>query len=414
LTAEIVVANKWGIAIAADSAVTAERMYKGQRREKIYHSANKLFTLSKWAPVGVMFYNTVTLGGTPWETIVKMARTALGKTRFATLTEYADFLFSHLEQNVVLFPLDSVKHIVNINILRVLYPISQESRSIGEFQQALDGRIAQLEAIAFVPGFNADIERQILVEYAGEIDAEIRMCVKPSWRGRVRRRIRRLVQLLLSRKERLPGYSGIVICGFGESEVFPTVVDYYTDIVVCGKVRYWQNDVKSITRSNASLVLPFADVEVIRTILDGINPKYMQKQFSEAITAIFGISHTIIDQIGELDETQKKLYKEQSGKAMINAFSEFYKTMDAYRKSEYVEPIESTLQMLPVSELAIVAETLLNASQIHKKVNPDSETVGGPVDVAVISKGDGFIWVKRKHYFDPKLNVAFAQKYLDD
>jgi hypothetical protein len=25
------------------------------------------------------------------------------------------------------------------------------------------------------------------------------------------------------------------------------------------------------------------------------------------------------------------------------------------------------------------------------------ETVGGPIDVAVISKGDGFVWVKKKN-----------------
>ncbi len=36
--------------------------------------------------------------------------------------------------------------------------------------------------------------------------------------------------------------------------------------------------------------------------------------------------------------------------------------------------------------------------------------VGGPVDVAVISKGDGFIWIKRKHYFNPKLNVRYFER----
>jgi hypothetical protein len=25
----------------------------------------------------------------------------------------------------------------------------------------------------------------------------------------------------------------------------------------------------------------------------------------------------------------------------------------------------------------------------------------------IISKGDGFIWIKRKHYFDPRLNPRF-------
>jgi len=39
------------------------------------------------------------------------------------------------------------------------------------------------------------------------------------------------------------------------------------------------------------------------------------------------------------------------------------------------------------------------------------ESVGGPVDVAVISKGDGFVWIKRKYYFDSDINKHFFDKY---
>lgn len=41
------------------------------------------------------------------------------------------------------------------------------------------------------------------------------------------------------------------------------------------------------------------------------------------------------------------------------------------------------------------------------RVSRVRETVGGPTDVAVISKKDGFIWIKRKHYFDPTYNYHF-------
>ena len=37
--------------------------------------------------------------------------------------------------------------------------------------------------------------------------------------------------------------------------------------------------------------------------------------------------------------------------------------------------------------------------------------VGGPIDVAVISKGDGFVWIKRKHYFKAELNLHFLDNY---
>jgi hypothetical protein len=39
------------------------------------------------------------------------------------------------------------------------------------------------------------------------------------------------------------------------------------------------------------------------------------------------------------------------------------------------------------------------------------ENVGGPIDVAVISAGDGFIWIKRKHYFEAERNPHFLANY---
>jgi hypothetical protein len=44
----------------------------------------------------------------------------------------------------------------------------------------------------------------------------------------------------------------------------------------------------------------------------------------------------------------------------------------------------------------------------------ETETVGGPIDVAVISKGDGFVWIKWKHYFNRELNPLFVENYFHD
>ena len=60
-----------------------------------------------------------------------------------------------------------------------------------------------------------------------------------------------------------------------------------------------------------------------------------------------------------------------------------------------------------------MAETLVNLTSFRQRVSPDAETVGGPVDVAIISRGDGFIWIKRKHYFQAELNHQFFNNYFD-
>jgi hypothetical protein len=58
-----------------------------------------------------------------------------------------------------------------------------------------------------------------------------------------------------------------------------------------------------------------------------------------------------------------------------------------------------------------MAEALVNLTAFKRRMTDELETVGGPVDVAVISKGDGLVWVKRKHYFKPELNQHFFANY---
>lgn len=44
---------------------------------------------------------------------------------------------------------------------------------------------------------------------------------------------------------------------------------------------------------------------------------------------------------------------------------------------------------------------------LKERVLTPEESVSGPIDVAVISKNDGFVWIKRKHYFDANINPRF-------
>ena len=78
---------------------------------------------------------------------------------------------------------------------------------------------------------------------------------------------------------------------------------------------------------------------------------------------------------------------------------------------DYIDRVVHMVEFLPKDELAYMAESLVNMTAFKRKVTNDSETVGGPIDVAVISKGDGFVWIKRKHYFDGGLNNHYFEKF---
>ena len=91
---------------------------------------------------------------------------------------------------------------------------------------------------------------------------------------------------------------------------------------------------------------------------------------------------------------------------------DFNETANKYRHERFVEPILSVIVSLPKEELANLAEALVNLTSIKRRFSEELETVGGPIDVALITKGDGFVWIKRKHYFSAELNPHFINSYL--
>jgi hypothetical protein len=56
---------------------------------------------------------------------------------------------------------------------------------------------------------------------------------------------------------------------------------------------------------------------------------------------------------------------------------------------------------------------LIYLTYLKRRITFAEESVGTPVDVALISKGDGLIWIKRKHYFKPELNRHFFDNYFN-
>jgi hypothetical protein len=159
--------------------------------------------------------------------------------------------------------------------------------------------------------------------------------------------------------------------------------------------------------------MPFAQSEMIHTLLMGVSPKYTNALYGAFIGSIDPLSETIVDSIDNLTKVQKKALKTTLKKLIIDGYSNTIENINAHSAEVHYKPIIDAIEFLPIDELAIVAETCVNLNSFQKKVSMEDETVGGPVDVLVISKGDGLIWIKRKHYFDPKLNRHFFKNYFD-
>lgn len=59
---------------------------------------------------------------------------------------------------------------------------------------------------------------------------------------------------------------------------------------------------------------------------------------------------------------------------------------------------------MPLQDVIYLTEYLVDTVIKFAKYRPGAQTVGGPIEIAVISKHEGFKWIKRKHYFNTELN----------
>ena len=59
---------------------------------------------------------------------------------------------------------------------------------------------------------------------------------------------------------------------------------------------------------------------------------------------------------------------------------------------------------MPIQDAIDLAEFLVHSAIMFSRFNPRAQIVGGPIEIAAITKHEGFKWIKRKHYYDEKLN----------
>ena len=432
MTAEIAILNREAVAMAADSAATVQ-VENGQ---KIFASANKIFSLSKHHPVGIMVYGSALFMGIPWETIIKVYRKKLGETKFKTLYEYFQDFIKFLQEEEYLFPENIqenyVKGSVNgyfISLLREEYLenikiILKEKNEVKEEEtkQVLYNVIEKhLNLWKNCNNFltnHKNLYKSILEKYDKVIeDSIIEVFEKLPISQDLKNNLKELAGFLFVAfpKELMnEAVSGVVISGFGDDEIFPSIVTAYIEGIANNILKYKEGDYESIDYEKNAMIIPLAQREMVDTFIYGISPRFVDLYNKLLFNTIEEYPKIIIDTIikGMNDDEKIELIKKIKETSIIN-LEKGLESVRFIQFKQFIEPILRVVTFLPKNELAEMAESLVNLTCLRKKISMDEETVGGPIDVAVISKGDGLIWIKRKHYFDAKLNQHFFINYLE-
>jgi hypothetical protein len=418
VTSEVAILTKHAVALAADSAVTSGG--------KIFNTVDKVFALSKYEPVGIMAYSSAQVMEVPVETIIKEFRRLQGRHQSDDLAGYAARFEEFLKNDQTLFSDEArcrtLLRLVRMSVIglgaRADANLRERIKEGLKFNKtnmirAFSDAVTEVQARTREAGRIAvdGSVRALRSAIADEIKDEIKSAIdelRQLWpiSPTMRERISKLALEQLFRDVRLQGETGFAIAGFGTKDVFPRLraFEFYCSALGLHKVKHIGR--LEITEGCSSGIVPFAQRDVVATFMEGMSPMY--RVFLEHFPQTFFEKKIDLLLAGPNPQNQEAAIVQAVG-AEFRA--ELQTELEQLRVEEFVGPTMDVVAMMPKDELATLAEALVNITALKRKTSPRAETVGGPTDVAVISKGDGFVWVKRKHYFDPSLNPGFMKRY---
>ncbi|MDA3729941.1 hypothetical protein PBV87_00240 [Niameybacter massiliensis] len=426
MTAQIGVINKKCVALATDSAVTVGY----GKNIKAFNTAEKLFTLSNNAPVGIMIYNNAEFLGIPWEILIKEYRKKCCSNKYSNLVDYANDFFKFVNEYNQ-FNVLEIRHsilrvaLTHLEIIldstsRILKEITDVNPSIlkeiildntNKYSSFIDNHLGEFytnnsnDIMDYYIDFKSIVTNNINMEKIPldekELDSIIKYMMKAT-----------LSDIYSSNK------TGIVIAGYGEEEIFPSIYEYEIELKLGDYLKYKLIDSTEIgcqleQDKNDAAIMTFAQSEMAHTFLTGINPELRGKLIESLNDIIEPLSIRYKEvcqhmklQNAELNEEQEQAIDTLGQSILQSVIEDFQET----QQDRHIEPFIQMVKTLDKQQMAELAETLVSLTSFKRKMSMDTETVGGPIDVAIISKGEGFIWIKRKEYFESKLNNHYFTK----
>lgn len=414
MTTEVIIKNKSGLVMAADSAVTISNIFT---TGKVYNSANKLFSLSKYDPIGILVYNSVNINQIPVEIIIKEYRETLKSKQYPTLEEYFSDFVNFIEkfvnqrgknltlENIFDFFLNELGASIESAKNNFIYPpIPFDIDNFLHYTthwyknyckeagfRAPEDLIENEEILSFIS------QPQIMEKFEQEKQKSPHLSQITH--------IDKIKDLFIyyTKTFLIQNFTGIAIGGYGSDDIFPKVYKIHLHGNLNGKL-IKSNRVK--IENEEPDIIPLAQRQMIDTFIRGVSDDILK-----TVNQLFELN---LDSLIALitDQIKDTCNKTELGMAIKARLKENIKNINEVIDSHEKNKTLISISNLSRDEMAELAETLINLQALKYKVSPDLETVGGPVDVAIISKHDGFVWKKRKLYFPADLNFQFFEKYF--
>ena len=414
MTSEIAVMNQRAVALAADSAVT---LIDGGT-VVVRNEQRKLFNLMEGQPVGIMFFGVADMLGHPWDHLIEHYQTTHRRDAAKPhVRDYGIAFTSMLDNLDEFFPPDRQRE----DYRRLLASVFRHIFAYGQFLRessedpvlaADDGKVleaaiervwreyqffedgsARRDLSCFPQGFGS----KVAANHAAQIDELIGYGFGQfALSKQVQQQLRDIAVFCVIKDLFLEDVSGLVFAGFGKEDRYPSVVTYYASAMVDGIVKRSEISVDVIDNETRSKVRVFADSEVTHAFLRGIDFNLERRLYAGFRMLLHGVVDEVIAAFPNVAATAREELRQRfQGEFVPRYFDAFRGMIGEYQQHAFINPVLRVLEIAGKTELAETARSLIELNVFKKRIMAQKETVGGAIDVAVISRDGGFQWMSK-------------------
>lgn len=385
MTSGLLSMNKGAIALAADSAVTING-------KKVRNGVEKLFKLSNDPPMGMLIFGNANFDFIPMETLIKQYSK---KADFKNLKNISEIQKDFLKYLGDVTPPFDFKKAIEENLEEYTLELNKKFDNIGKDE--FDSIINEFENDDSL-NFLTSLKEWDLIDFKDLIPDFVKVGDKEV--------VLHVLKMNFFKKI-IPSSTGVVIAGFNDDDLFPSFVSFDLIINNGGKIEI--KLLESKINYPLGYIVPFAQRDVIDTFLTGSNIMFKEIISCYLLQFFEDYCNLIEDAIlnnNSIDELSKKECISEIKKinsvndVTVNQFANFFEKWE----NIIMIPILSAINTLPKIELAEMSYSLVYITSLRRKIDSDIESVGGEIAVAIITKGDGFIWVNKVNNMDVGLN----------
>ena len=410
MTAVVGIMNKRGIAIAADSAVTITRPFAWN--PKIANSANKMLRLSSAQPISVMITGNACFLNTPWDVIVRRYRQKWGDKSLPTVEACVNDFFRYIPTEEQLFPkILQTEYIEDVlkscfddvsddMACEGLFIMSDPNQILKSYHSVLEKRKKALLKRVVSPSF-IDYPFSRFKEFASEAWERFseKLDTEPdNLLEEIKDELLEMAMLSMTTRNE-EGGTTLVFSGFGGEEDFPTLIAAEVNHGFDGRVNYHIDDknVIRVSDKTPAAICPFAQTDIMEALLTGVNPLFKEEAVKRSVELLERLDEQIAIQEGNSDEIWSIINKVKY-KDLIRKFSNAEEKRARAARQVWIEALKD----YDLQDMAQLAENLVAMTGFERHMTFKNEGVGGPIDLAVITKNNGFTWLNRKSWYHRK------------